>query len=90
MQWGAFLLALAWPLVKKVLVSLGIGFVTYTGLTMIANQIKDQVMSAWGLAGANVVQVLTIAGIPQSVGITLGGLAAGAALAAAARLGKIS
>jgi hypothetical protein len=49
----AWLLLIIWPLVKKVLVSLGIGVLTYAGLSLIANQVQDQVMALWGAVGGN-------------------------------------
>lgn len=84
-----FLLAAAWPIAKKVLVSLGIGWATYAGLTLIAEQIKGEVIAAWGQLGQASLQILTLGGIPQALGIILGGLTAGAAFMAANRLTKI-
>jgi len=83
-----FLLAAAWPIAKKVLVSLGIGFVTYQGMSLIADQIRNEVLAAWGQLGGATLQILTLGGIPQALGIILGGLTAGAALMAMSRLGK--
>lgn len=83
-----FLLAAAWPIAKKVLVSLGIGFVTYQGMSLIAEQIRNEVLAAWGQLGGATLQILTLGGIPQALGIILGGITAGAALMAMSRLGK--
>lgn len=85
---AGFLLAMAWPLVKKVLVALGIGFVTYQGLSLLATQVQNQVIAAWGQLGQASLQVLSLGGVPQALGIILGGLTAGAAMMAAAKLGK--
>lgn len=90
MQLFAFLLAAAWPIVKKVLVSLGIGFVAYQGLALIAEQVKQEVIAAWGQLGAATLQVLSLGGVPQALGILLGALTAGAALMAFARLSKVT
>lgn len=90
MQLIAFLLAAAWPIAKKVLVALGIGFATYTGLSLIATQVQNEIVSAWGQFGAGTLQILTLGGVPQALGIILGGLAAGASLMAVSRLAKIS
>lgn len=84
-----WLIALAWPIVKKVLVSLGIGFVTYSGMTLLADQVKAEIISAWGMLGQNALQVLTLGGVPQALGIILGGLSAGAALMAITKLQKV-
>jgi hypothetical protein len=85
----AFLLAAAWPIAKKVLLALGIGYATYTGLSLIADQVKNEIISAWGQLGSASLQVLTLGGVPQSLGIILGALTAGAALMAAAKLSKV-
>lgn len=84
-----FLLAAAWPIAKKVLVSLGIGWATYAGLSLIADQVKAEVIAAWGQLGQASLQILTLGGVPQALGIILGGLAAGAAFMAANRLTKV-
>lgn len=84
-----FLLAAAWPIAKKVLIAMGIGFATYSGLSLIADQVKNEVIAAWGQLGSAALQVLSLGGIPQALGILLGALTAGAAMMAAARLAKV-
>lgn len=86
----AFLLAAAWPIAKKVLIAMGIGFATYQGLTLVADQIKNEVLAAWGQIGGASLQILTLGGVPQSIGIILGAISAGAAMMAVARLTKVS
>lgn len=85
----AFLLAAAWPIAKKVLVALGIGWATYAGLGLIAEQVKTEVLAAWGQLGGATLQILTLAGVPQAVGIILGAVVAGASMLAMQRLTKI-
>lgn len=86
----AWLLAAAWPLAKKVLVSLGIGWATYGGLTLIADQIKAEVIASWGGLGQAAMQILTLGGIPQALGILLGALTAAATMTAVNRLTKVN
>lgn len=86
---AGFLLSMAWPVVRKVLAALGIGFVTYGGLTLIATQVQSQVAEYWGLLGSNVIQILSMGGIPQALGILLGSLAARVAFITAAKLAKL-
>jgi len=86
----AFLLSAVWPLVKKVFVSMGIGFVTYQGLTLVATQIQNSVMAAWGQVGGVTLQILSLAGVPEAMGIVLGGISAKAALVAIGKLGKVT
>lgn len=90
MAWSGFLLAAAWPVVKKVLIAMGIGFVTYEGLGLIANQVISEIQSLWGMQASDVVQILSIAGIPQSLGIFCGSLTARVSFVVASRLGKLA
>ena len=90
MQWAAFLLALAWPLVKKVLIMLGIGAITYAGLSMIGTQVTQAVETSWGQLGGSTLQILSLAGIPQSFGILLGAINARIAFIAVGKIGRIS
>lgn len=87
--WG-FLLLASWPLVKKVLISLGIGVLTYGGLTLIGNQIQAQVLTNWGALPVSLVQVASLLGMPQALGIILGGLSARIALVSVGRIGKVT
>lgn len=86
----AWLLAIAWPLAKKILVSLGIGVVTYTGLTLIGNQISDSVISIWGQVPASLMQIGSLLGIPQAIGITLGAFSARLTYVAASKIARIA
>jgi len=87
---AAFLLSIAWPIAKKILVSLGIGWATYEGLSLLAGAVASQVTSAWGQLGGTTLQLLSLGGFPQALGIILGALAARAALLAVGRLGKVT
>ena len=86
----AFLAAAVVPLAKKILVALGIGVLTYQGLTLIGNQVRDSVLSAWGQVGGVTLNILSLAGIPESLGILLGAIAAKAALVAVGKLGRVA
>lgn len=86
----AWVLAAAWPVVKKVLLALGIGWLTYEGLSAVGAQINTQVATIWGTLPASVLQMASLLGIPQSIGIVLGGIAGRISLVAAGKLGKIS
>lgn len=86
----AFLLAAVWPLAKKVLLALGVGWLTYEGVGLVVDQVTSEVAGLWAGLPTAVVQILSIAGFPQMVGIILGALAARAALVAVGRLGKVT
>lgn len=87
---SAWLLALAWPVVKKVLVALGIGVATYAGLQVIGAQIESSVLGAWGQIGGTTLQIATLGGVPEAIGIILGGFNARIAMVAYGKIGRIA
>lgn len=86
---GVFLAASVVPLAKKLLLGLGIGWVTYTGLTALLAQVQAQVTGNFGMLGGSALQILTLAGFPDLIGIVLGGVAARMSFMLLARLGKV-
>jgi len=86
----AWLLAIAGPLAIRVLSALGIGFVTYGGLTLVANQVRDQVLSGLSGLSGSAYQVIAMTGIFESIGIMLGALSARATLMAISKIGRIT
>lgn len=89
-QLWTFLAAAVWPLAKKVLASLGIGFLTYEGLTAIGSQVQSAVIVNWGAIGGATIQILSLAGVTTAVGILLSAISAKAALVAIGRIGKVT
>lgn len=92
-MWAAiapFLMAIAWPLAKKIFLALGIGWLTYQGLGLIATQVSNEVVNLWGQMPSSIMQIGSLLGVPQSIGIMLGALSAKAAYAVAGRLAKIA
>ena len=89
MPLAAWLLDLAWPIAKKVLIALGIGVLTYSGLSLIAGQVVTEVQNYWGQMPVSVMQIGSLLGIPQSLGIMLGALTARASFMVAGKLGKL-
>lgn len=88
-MWG-WLLAASWPLAKKVLLMLGIGWVTYQGLGLVVGQVNSEVGALWGGMPSAVLQIASLSGVVESVGILLGALAARASLMAIGKLGKVT
>lgn len=80
-----FLLSVAWPIAKRVLIALGVGFVSYEGLTLLVGQIQAQVIAYWGQVGQVVFQVLSLSGFPQAMGIVLSAFAAKVSMTVAAK-----
>lgn len=74
MPLGALLALLAVPLVKKVLVALGFGIVTYTGFVTVKGQFDTMITAALGDIGQDVYQILALAGFVDAIGIWMGGL----------------
>lgn len=86
---GVFLAASVVPLAKKLLIGLGIGWVTYTGLTALLEQVQAQVTGNLGMLGGSAMQILTMAGFPDFIGIVLGGVTARVSFMMIERLGKV-
>ena len=86
----AWLLAAAWPISKKVLVMLGIGMVSYTALTTLLNAVISNAQSNWGQLTGAALQLCSLGGLPDFLGIVTGALVARASFMALGRLTKIS
>lgn len=85
-----WLMLVVGPLAKRVLIALGIGVVSYSGLALVADQIKDEVLSSLsGLSGAGY-SVIAMTGFFEAVGILLGALSARVALMVVDRLARVS
>jgi len=87
---AVWLMALAVPLAKKVLVALGIGAITYAGLSAIGSQVQSAVVSSWGSMGSVTLAILGIGGCAKAVGIILSALSARIALVAVGKIGKVT
>lgn len=86
----AWLVAIAGPIVKRVLVALGIGVVSYAGLNAVMSQVQSAVTNAWGQMGTVTLQLLTLAGFSDALGIALGALAARLALVSLSHFGRVA
>lgn len=87
---GGFFAAAAGPLAKKVLMSLGLGMVTYAGVDTAFGVAKNAIIASWGGLPADVAALAGLAGIGDSFGILLGGMAARIALLSLSHLGKVT
>lgn len=77
---GAFSLSLIVPLVVKLLLALGISFVTYTGLTIAFDQAETFVLLNLGGLPADMYAILDIAGLPDGLAIIFSALTASVAV----------
>lgn len=71
MALAAWLLSMAWPVVQRVLAALGLGIVSYEGLRLLSGQLDSLIRAAWGGIGGSMLDIATLGGIPQAIGIIL-------------------
>lgn len=87
---SSLLLALGWPIVRKVLVMLGIGIVTYGAMTTLLNSVISQAQSSWGQLAGAALQLSSLGGIHQVLGIITGALVARVSVMAAGKLAVLA
>lgn len=88
--WGTFLGAIAAPVVKKVLTSLGIGMITYAGVEAMVSSGISSAQSELGALPGSVIQICAIMGIWKGFSIITGGLMAKVSMMVLGRLGKVA
>lgn len=76
-------------LAKRVLQSLGIGWLSFNGITELMTQIRDHVLENWASMPPEMVAIISMAGFGTAFGIIFGALMYRAAMAALGRLGRI-
>lgn len=87
MGWGAFLAAAVGPLAKRVLISLGVGVVTYAAVVAALKTALDAAKATIGGAAPDVVAILAIGGFWTAFAIIAGGMTAAIAVQATSTLG---
>ena len=83
------MMALAGPMAKKVLASLGIGLITYVGVDAAVTAALNAAKSNFGGLTADIVQIAALFGVFTALSIVAGGLIAGVTMIALERFGKI-
>lgn len=86
---AAFLLGIVGTLAGRVLLSLGIGFISYAGVTTALESVRGHIEDAWGVSSP-VINIMFLAGMGQAVGIILAAFTVRAAFLGIAKLGKIA
>lgn len=76
-----FLSTILGPLVGKVLTGLGIGAISYVGINLMLDKIKDLVVSSFGGAGADTLMLLGLAKVDIAINIVLSAVTARAVYA---------
>lgn len=72
----ALLLGLTGPIVARVLLTLGVGIVTITGLTAMLAFAVTSIQSSFNGLPVDVLQLIFLSGLPQGMAIILSALAA--------------
>jgi len=88
-SFGVYFASVSVPIAKRVLAGLGIGVVTYVGLAAVMTQIQNSVISNWGVINISAMQFLSLAGVPDAIGIVLGAVAARFSMLQLSALGRI-
>lgn len=86
---GAFLALSVGALVKRALLALGLGIITYSGLQAAFDTVQAQVISNYGQMSGASLQLADLAGVGQTIGILLGALAARVGIAVVSRIGRV-
>lgn len=89
-NFGAFLLGLAGPLARRVMLSLGLGVISYAGLLAVASQVSSQITAKYSTLSGSVLDLLNLIGFGQAVGIIIGAVIARAAFGAISKIGAMS
>jgi hypothetical protein len=76
---AAWLARISWPIVTRVLTAMGIGTVTYTGANTALSSALQAAKTAFAGIGADVAQLLAMAGFFDFMSITSGGIMSGLA-----------
>lgn len=77
------------PIAKRLLASLGIGWVSFEGYSQLVESLKSSISSAWGAIGSDAMTILSISGVGVAIGIIIGAYMFKATQSIFSRLGKI-
>lgn len=74
----------------RVLLSLGIGFISFAGYSALIDTLISTAQANWSGMGSDSLALLSLAGFPSGFGIILGAVVARASLSQISKLGKLS
>jgi len=80
MVFSDFLMGMAGPIAARVLITLGIGTVTFTGVTQSLDGVIALATSSWSGVSPVVLQLAGLAGIPECLGIITGAMSSRVAI----------
>lgn len=73
---GSFLVAITGPVVKKAMIALGFGIVSYAAIATALNAALDQARNAWGGLGGDALALVNMSGASTALSIVAGALVA--------------
>jgi hypothetical protein len=88
-MWLTALFAAASPLVNRVLIGLGFGIITYASTTILINSVIANMQQHFNSMPSNVFMIISLFGVPDSLGIILGAFVTSSTLQVTKRLGLI-
>lgn len=89
MNWSSWLLSIAGPIVVKALTYLGLTLVTYQGVDVVFDTLKNHALSSWSALPVAVLQLASLAGVGQALGIVFGAFAARLAVWSAGNMKRL-
>jgi len=69
-----WLMSMVEPMIARALVSLGIGYISFSSITQIFDGVVSSIQSAFSGLGPNVLQLCTMYGLREAIGILFGGV----------------
>ncbi len=75
MPLATWLLSLVAPFVVRAVLALGFTAITFTGVTVALDSLVSLAQSNWSAISADVLQLATLSGIPQVLGMIMGAYA---------------
>ncbi len=90
MNLAGFLMAIAGPLARKVMLALGIGFLTFQGVDAAVSGALNAAKSAFGGLTGDIAQLIAISGINWAMGIIAGSITAGVTMMVFSRMAKLA
>lgn len=78
------------PIAKRLLASIGVGWITYEGYSYVVDQAKSSLVAAWGGMTADAMSMASASGFGVAFGIVLGAFTFKITSSVFTRLGKLS
>jgi hypothetical protein len=66
---GRFVISLIGPVLAKIFAGLGIGLVSYTGATLVLDQVRDWVLASFSGLSSNLVNIIYLIGLDEGIKI---------------------